>query len=69
MAIPQKGDRVQVFTEALDVVECDFIDNIAGNVAHVVAVYPEDVEAFVVANPTDEEGSYVPLEYLEPIRG
>lgn len=69
MAIPQGGDRVQVAAEALNAVECDQIGNIAGKVAHVVNVDSKNDEAFVVANPLDREGSYIPLKYLEPIKG
>lgn len=67
MAVPQAGDRAQVAAEALNVVQCDQIGNIAGKVAHVVNVDSKNDEASVIANPLDREGSYIPLKYLDPI--
>lgn len=61
------GDRVAVSQEAHTVVTCDHIDAIAGKTGHVRTVYEKDNEAFVVANPDDEEGSYIPLNLLQRI--
>ena len=60
------GQKVLVSKTASVLVECDEIDNIAGNVCIVVEVDEDDAEAFVVANEGDEEGSYIPFELLSP---
>lgn len=69
MTAIQPGDRVKASEDARKEVTCDHIDDIAGKTVHVVEVNKTKAgfEAFVVADPLNKEGSFIPLELLQRI--